>query len=57
MAPPEKCILPRWYSAAYPRLYGALVRLVPRFPHNLQVLPMYSTDFTMFDLPPYIYQQ
>ena len=49
LAPPEQCILPRWYSAAYPKIYQALVRLVPQFPPNLQLLPIYKTDFTMFE--------
>ena len=49
LAPPERCITPRWYSSAYQSIYDALVKLVPRFPPNLHLLPLYSTDFTMFE--------
>ena len=49
LAPPERCITPRWYSSAYQGIYDALVKLVPRFPSNLHLLPIYSTDFTMFE--------
>lgn len=47
--PPEKCSLPRWYNSAYPTIYEALVKLVPKFPPNLHLLPAYQTDFTMFE--------
>ena len=49
LAPPERCVLPRWYSGNYQDIYNALVRLVPRFPVNLHLLPVYATDFTMFE--------
>ena len=49
MAPPERCTLPRWYSSNYSKIYEALVSLVPRFPPNLHLLPIYATDFTMFE--------
>lgn len=49
LAPPERCVLPRWYSGSYQEIYDALVRLVPRFPANLHLLPVYTTDFTMFE--------
>ena len=49
LAPPERCTLPRWYSTAYPKMYEALVKLVSRFPPNLHLLPIYTTDFTMFE--------
>ena len=42
-------MLPRWYSGSYQQIYDALVRLVPRFPPNLHLLPVYNTDFTMFE--------
>ena len=49
MAPPERCTLPRWYYNAYADIYDALVQLVPRFPPNLHLLPVYNTDFSMFE--------
>lgn len=49
LAPPERCTLPRWYSSNYPKMYEALVKLVSRFPPNLHLLPIYTTDFTMFE--------
>lgn len=41
--------MPRWYSSSYQSIYDALVKLVPRFPPNLHLLPIYATDFTMFE--------
>lgn len=41
--------MPRWYSGAFSEIYQALVRLVPQFPSNLHLLPLYKTDFTMFE--------
>ena len=49
LAPPEKCELPRWYSSSYQIIYDSLVKLVPKFPPNLHLLPVYTTDFTMFE--------
>ena len=49
LAPPEKTILPRWFSSSYQKVYEALVKIVPRFPANLHLLPIYATDFTMFE--------
>lgn len=49
LAPPERCVLPRWYSNSFQVIYDALVRLVPKFPPNLHLLPLYATDFTMFE--------
>ena len=49
LAPPEKCELPRWYSSSYQLIYDSLVKLVPKFPPNLHLLPVYATDFTMFE--------
>ena len=41
--------MPRWYNGAYPKVYESLAKLVPRFPPNLHLLPVYATDFTMFE--------
>ena len=41
--------MPRWYSSSYQDIYDALMKLVPRFPPNLHLLPIYATDFTMFE--------
>ena len=41
--------MPRWYSSSYQDIYDALLKLVPRFPPNLHLLPIYATDFTMFE--------
>ena len=49
LAPPERCELPRWFSNSYQVIYDSLVKLVPKFPSNLHLLPVYRTDFTMFD--------
>ena len=49
LAPPERCVLPRWYSSSYQVVYDSLVKLVPKFPPNLHLLPVYNTDFTMFE--------
>ena len=49
LAPPERCLLPRWYSTSFSAIYSALVKLDPRFPPNLHLLPVYPTDFTMFE--------
>ena len=49
MALPERSTLPLWYSSNYPKIYKALVSLVPRYPPNLHLLPIYATNFTMFE--------
>lgn len=42
-------MLPCWFGGSFSTINSALIKFVPRFPSNLHLLPLYPTDFTMFE--------